>query len=142
MLLRFAFAVTSLFGAECGSRPFTEHQPHVGNHAIGIAQSSPKFQVWGNGLGLWRCQVAVVHYDLSVEPIPRHNTEWRSSDGTTDRRMCRYRPCDARSDDDGNRAALLSDLREYRPERWPCLTGYFNVEVAKYEATSGAENQG
>jgi hypothetical protein len=50
--------------------------------------------------------------------------------------------CDARSDDDGNRAALLSDLREYRPERWPCLIGYFNVEVAKYEATSGAENQG
>jgi hypothetical protein len=46
------------------------------------------------------------------------------------------------SDDDGNRAALLSDLREYRPERWPCLIGYFNVEVAKYEATSGAENQG
>jgi hypothetical protein len=25
--------------------------------------------------------------------------------------------CDARSDDDGNRAALLSDLREYLPER-------------------------
>ena len=35
-----------------------------------------------------------------------------------------HRLCDARSDDDGNRAALLSDLREYRPERWPCLIGY------------------
>ena len=45
-----------------------------------------------------------------------------------------HRLCDARSDDDGNRAALLSDLREYLPERWPCLIGYFNVEVAKYEA--------
>jgi hypothetical protein len=45
-----------------------------------------------------------------------------------------------RSGDDGNRAALLSDLREYPPERWPCLIGYFNVEVA-YEATSNAENQ-
>ena len=53
-----------------------------------------------------------------------------------------HRLCDARSDDDGNRAALLSDLREYLPERWPCLTGYFNVEVAKYEAASNAENQG
>jgi hypothetical protein len=53
-----------------------------------------------------------------------------------------HRLCDARSDDVGNRAALLSDWREYRPERWPCLIGYFNVEVAKYEATSGAENQG
>jgi hypothetical protein len=53
-----------------------------------------------------------------------------------------HRLCDARSDDDGNRAALLSDLREYRPERWPCLIGYFNLEVAKYEATSGTENQG
>ena len=54
-----------------------------------------------------------------------------------------HRPCDARSDDDdGNRAALLSDLREYLPERWTCLIGYFNVEVAKYEATSNAENQG
>ena len=52
-----------------------------------------------------------------------------------------HRPGDARSDDDGNRAALLSDLREYLPER-PCLIGYFNVEVAKYEAASGAENQG
>ena len=51
-----------------------------------------------------------------------------------------HRLCDARSDDDGNRAALLSDLREYLPERWPCLIGHFNVEVAKYEATSGAEN--
>ena len=47
-----------------------------------------------------------------------------------------HRPCDARSDDDGNRAALLSDLREYLPERWPCLIGYLNVEVAKYEAKS------
>jgi hypothetical protein len=53
-----------------------------------------------------------------------------------------HRPRDARSDDNGNRAALLSHLREYRPERWPCLTGYFNVEVAQYKATSGAENQG
>jgi hypothetical protein len=53
-----------------------------------------------------------------------------------------HRLCDARSDDDGNRAALLSDLREYLPERWPCLIGYFNVDVAKYEATSNAENQG
>ena len=53
-----------------------------------------------------------------------------------------HRLCDARSDDVGNRAALLSDWRECRPERWPCLIGYFNVEVAKYEATSGAENQG
>ena len=53
-----------------------------------------------------------------------------------------YRLCDARSDDDGNRVALLSDLREYLPERWPCLISNFNVEVAKYEATSGAENQG
>jgi hypothetical protein len=34
------------------------------------------------------------------------------------------------------------DFREYLPERWPCLIDYFNVEVAKYEATSGAENQG
>ena len=42
------------------------------------------------------------------------------------------------SDDDGNRAALLSDLREYLPERWPSLNGYFNVEVAKYGATSNA----
>jgi hypothetical protein len=49
-----------------------------------------------------------------------------------------HRLCDARSDDDGNRAALLSDLREYLRERWPCLIGNFNVEVAKYEATSGA----
>jgi hypothetical protein len=40
-------------------------------------------------------------------------------------------------DDDGNRAALLSDLREYLPERWPCLIGYSNVE-----ARSNAENQG
>jgi hypothetical protein len=48
----------------------------------------------------------------------------------------------SRSDDDGNRAALLSDLREYLPERWPCLIGYLNFEVAKYEATSNAENQG
>jgi hypothetical protein len=24
------------------------------------------------------------------------------------------------NDDDGNRAALLSDSREYLPERWPC----------------------
>ena len=39
-----------------------------------------------------------------------------------------------------NRAALLSDLREYLPERWPCLTSYFNVEVAKYEATAGADD--
>jgi hypothetical protein len=46
------------------------------------------------------------------------------------------------SDDDGNRAALHSDLREYLPERWPCLIGYFKLEVAKYEATSNAENQG
>ena len=46
-----------------------------------------------------------------------------------------HRLCDARSDDDGNRAAPLSDLREYLPERRPCLRGYFNVEVAKYEAT-------
>ena len=38
-----------------------------------------------------------------------------------------HRLCDARSDDDGNRAALLSDLREYLPERWPCLIGNFNV---------------
>ena len=53
-----------------------------------------------------------------------------------------HRPCDARSDDDANRAALLSDLREYLPEWWPCLIGYFNVEVAKHEATLGAENQG
>jgi hypothetical protein len=36
----------------------------------------------------------------------------------------------SRSDDDGNRAAL-SDLREYLPERWPCLIGYFNVEVQR-----------
>ena len=42
----------------------------------------------------------------------------------------------SRSDDDGNRAALLSDLREYLPERWPCLIGYFNVQVA-YECLSG-----
>jgi hypothetical protein len=28
-----------------------------------------------------------------------------------------HRLCDARSDDDGNRAAVLSDLREYLPER-------------------------
>jgi hypothetical protein len=48
-----------------------------------------------------------------------------------------YRLCDARSDDDGNRAALLSDLCEYPPERSPCLIGSFNVEAAKYEATSG-----
>ena len=48
----------------------------------------------------------------------------------------------SRGDDDGNRAALLSDLREYLLERWPCLISYFNVEVAKYEATSYAENQG
>jgi hypothetical protein len=48
----------------------------------------------------------------------------------------------SRSDDGGNRAALLSDLREYLAERWPCLIGPFNVEVAKYEATSGAGNQG
>jgi hypothetical protein len=41
-----------------------------------------------------------------------------------------------------NGAALLSDLGEYLPERWPCLIGYFNVEVAKYEAASSAENQG
>jgi hypothetical protein len=34
------------------------------------------------------------------------------------------------------------DLREYLPERWPCLIDYFNVEVAKYEATPYAENQG
>jgi hypothetical protein len=53
-----------------------------------------------------------------------------------------HRLCDASSDDDGNRAALLSDLREYLPERWPCLISCFNVEVAKYEATSSAENQG
>ena len=53
-----------------------------------------------------------------------------------------HRLCDHAADDDGNRTALLSDLREYLPERWPCLVGYFNVEVAKYEATSGAENQG
>jgi hypothetical protein len=46
------------------------------------------------------------------------------------------------ADHAGNRAALLSDLREYLQERWPCLIGYFNVEVAKYEATSNAENQG
>jgi hypothetical protein len=45
-----------------------------------------------------------------------------------------HRLCDARSDDDGNRAALLSDLREYLPERWP------NVVVAKYEATAGADD--
>ena len=51
-----------------------------------------------------------------------------------------HRLCDARSDDDGNRAALHSDLREYLPERWPCLTGYFNGEVAKYEATAGADD--
>ena len=50
-----------------------------------------------------------------------------------------HRLCDPRSDDDGNRAALLSDLREYLPERWPCLIGPFNVEAVKYEATSGAE---
>jgi hypothetical protein len=37
-----------------------------------------------------------------------------------------------------NRAALLSDLREYLPERWPSLNGYFDVEVAKYGATSNA----
>jgi hypothetical protein len=53
-----------------------------------------------------------------------------------------YRPCGARSDDVGNRAALLSDLREYLLERWPCLVSYFNIEVAKYEVTSGPENQG
>jgi hypothetical protein len=53
-----------------------------------------------------------------------------------------HRLCDHAADDDGNRTALLSDLREYLPERWPCLVGYFNVEVAKYEATSNAENQG
>jgi hypothetical protein len=41
-----------------------------------------------------------------------------------------------------NRAALLSDLREYPPERWPCLIGPFNVEAAKYEATSNTDNQG
>jgi hypothetical protein len=51
-----------------------------------------------------------------------------------------HRLCDARSDDNGNRAALLSDLREYLPEWWPCLIGYFNVEAAKYEATSGADD--
>ena len=50
------------------------------------------------------------------------------------------RLCDARSDDYDNRAPLLSDLREYLPERWPCLIGYFNVEAAKYEATSGAND--
>jgi hypothetical protein len=51
-------------------------------------------------------------------------------------------PVASYADHAGNRAALLSDLREYLQERWPCLIGYFNVEVAKYEATSNAENQG
>jgi hypothetical protein len=39
-----------------------------------------------------------------------------------------------------DQAALLSDLREYPPERWPCLIGSFNVEAAKYDATSGADD--
>jgi hypothetical protein len=42
-----------------------------------------------------------------------------------------HRPCDARSDDDANRAALLSDLREYLPERWPCLIGYLTSRSRK-----------
>jgi len=42
-----------------------------------------------------------------------------------------HRLCDARSDDDGNRAALLSDLREYLPERWPCLIGYLTSRSRK-----------
>jgi hypothetical protein len=42
---------------------------------------------------------------------------------------------------DGNRAAQL-DLREFPPERWPRWIGYFNVEIAKYEATYNAKNQG
>jgi hypothetical protein len=44
-----------------------------------------------------------------------------------------HRLCDARSDDDGNQAALLSDLRECPPERWPCLIDYFNVEAKARE---------
>jgi hypothetical protein len=41
-----------------------------------------------------------------------------------------HRPCDARSDDDANRA-LLSDLHEYGPERWPCLIGYLTSRSRK-----------
>jgi len=47
---------------------------------------------------------------------------------------------EARGDDNGNRAALLSDVREYPAERWPCLIGYLNAEAAKYGATSGADD--
>lgn len=37
------------------------------------------------------------------------------------------RLCDGRGDGDGKRAALLSDVREYPPERWPWLIGYFEI---------------
>jgi hypothetical protein len=46
----------------------------------------------------------------------------------------------SRSDDDGNWAALLGLARI--PAGTVALIGYLNVEVAKYEATSNAENQG
>jgi len=50
------------------------------------------------------------------------------------------RLCDARGDGDGNRAALLSNVREYPPERWLWLIGYFNAEAVKYRAASGADD--
>jgi hypothetical protein len=43
-----------------------------------------------------------------------------SSEDLSEIQAAIHRLCDARNDDDGKRAARLSDLREYLPERWPC----------------------
>jgi hypothetical protein len=59
---------------------------------------------------------------LCLPEVPHAEGQPRGANG-------HHRLCDARSDDDGNRAALLSDLREYLSERWPCLTGYRGREI-------------
>lgn len=65
----------------------------------------------------------------------------RLSQAELARRLGVSRLCAARGDDEGNRAALLSDVREYPPERWPWLMGYFNAEAANYGDTSGADDE-
>jgi hypothetical protein len=76
--------------------------------------------------------MAVPHLGLSEKSAASIGSNGSTSSG--DSRKSRRRSTGYAmhaSDDDGNRAALLSGLREYPLERWPCLIGPFNVEAAK-----------
>jgi hypothetical protein len=79
-----------------------------------------------------RCTVITAERNLTAVMAVPHPGLWEksaasigsngstSSEDFSEIQAAIHRLCDARNDDDGNRAARLSDLREYLPERWPC----------------------